>query len=66
MVFTFAKVAIKSVKENRKADIPLYISDNDAVKKKMRWTPKKSAQEIITDTFEWIRANESLIKKTLL
>lgn len=59
------KIKINSVKENRAADIPLYITDNSKIMSLSHWEPKIKPEIILSDTFEWMKKNESLLKNLL-
>ena len=59
------KIDIKSDKNSRPADLAIYISDNGKVNKELGWQPKKSAKEILKDTFEWIKDNENKLQKLI-
>ncbi|GGH69584.1 CDP-paratose 2-epimerase [Filimonas zeae] len=54
-----------AVVQNRQGDIPLYLSDNTKIQQATGWKPVKNVQQIVEDVFEWIRANESLLKPIL-
>jgi CDP-paratose 2-epimerase len=58
-------IPIKSVKENRVADIPWYITDASEVKKVSGWEPKYSVEMIMQDVFDWIKENERMLKPIL-
>lgn len=59
------KVNISSVTENRKGDIPLYITDNTKIITETGWHPKRTIQDIIADTFSWINTNENKLRPIL-
>ncbi len=59
------KVGASSVMENRKGDIPLYITDNTRITALTGWAPKRNVKDIITDTYNWIHANEQQLKPIL-
>ena len=59
------KVGAASVLENRKGDIPLYITDNTKITNEIGWQPKRNITDIITDTFNWINKNEQQLKPIL-
>lgn len=59
------KVGAQSVAENRKGDIPLYITDNTRILAQTGWQPKRNVRDIITDTFNWIHKNEQQLKPIL-
>jgi CDP-paratose 2-epimerase len=58
-------VQIGSLSEERTGDVPLYISDCSRLFEQTDWRPRRSAREILTDIFDWIRANERAIRATL-
>ena len=59
------KIKISSETLNRSADIPIYITDTSKVSKLSSWKPIYSPEEIIIDTFNWLKSNESILKKIL-
>jgi CDP-paratose 2-epimerase len=59
------KVAIREVKEDRAADIRLYITDNSAITAATEWTPQISVTQAVTDIYHWIKDNEALLKPIL-
>ena len=58
-------IKINQIKENRTADIPIYISDNSKIKEICGWKPQLLPKEILIDTFEWLKANETKVKAIL-
>ena len=59
------KVGAASVAENRKGDIPLYITDNTKITGQIGWVPKRDIKVLLTDIFEWINKNEKQLKPIL-
>ena len=59
------KVKIDSEKENRSADIRIYISDNTKIKNEINWVPKHNLSTIFEDIFYWIKSNDSKLEKIL-
>lgn len=59
------KVGASSVMENRKGDIPLYITDNSLITNVTGWAPRRNVRDIVTDTYNWIHANEKDLKPIL-
>jgi CDP-paratose 2-epimerase len=51
--------------EPRQGDVPLYISDCSRLFAMTDWRPKRDARAILTDIFEWIRANEDQVRSVL-
>ncbi len=59
------RIDIVSVKENRSADVPIYITDNSKVTALSGWSPKIGTKQIMSDIFEWIKKNEDSLKPLL-
>ncbi|MGE0269457.1 MAG: NAD-dependent epimerase/dehydratase family protein [Candidatus Omnitrophota bacterium] len=47
-------VEVRSVPEQRKGDVRIYLTDNQAVTEKTGWSPKKDLKTICADTFQWM------------
>jgi CDP-paratose 2-epimerase len=58
-------IPIKSVNENRIADIPWYITDSTDIKKISGWHPRYTVKEIMCEIYDWIKENEELLKPIL-
>jgi CDP-paratose 2-epimerase len=58
-------IQINSIEGNRKADIPLYITDNTKVTDYTGWSPSISVHETLTDVFHWMKENELVLKSIL-
>lgn len=56
------RININSIKENRSADIPIYITDNSKINLISDWRPQKMVNDILTDIFQWIQKDEAKIK----
>ncbi len=59
------KIKINPVKENRFADLPIYITDATKVNKDYNWTPEKMPEDILKDIYEWIDANKDSLRGIL-
>ncbi|HTR31273.1 MAG TPA: NAD-dependent epimerase/dehydratase family protein [Puia sp.] len=59
------QVAVREVKEDRAADIRLYLTDNSAVTAATDWKPTLSVTQMVTDIYHWIKDNEALLKPIL-
>lgn len=59
------KIKIDPVKENRLADLRIYISDNRKLEDTIEWRPKKTIENIFEDTFTWMRTNEKSLADIL-
>lgn len=53
------KIPIHSIKENRTADIRIYITDNSKISTVSGWKPEITPLQIIQETYEWMKENES-------
>jgi CDP-paratose 2-epimerase len=58
-------IEIAEVKENRQADIRIYITDNQKVTNFTGWKPEIMPEKILTDIFEWIKKEETVLKDIL-
>lgn len=58
-------VNIAAVKEDRQADIRLYITDNSYVTKMTGWRPKIGPEKIIADIHAWINGQEQMLRPIL-
>jgi CDP-paratose 2-epimerase len=58
-------LSFTSVKENRAADIPIYISDNTKISTISGWQPTRSVETILTDIYTWLVENEADLKPIL-
>ncbi len=59
------QIPIKSVAETRAADIRLYITDQRQIEALSGWTPQISVKETVEDIYQWIRSNESSLKRII-
>ena len=64
-MITGNKISINKINENRVADIPVYITDNSKINLVSKWAPQKNAAQILSDIFNWIKANEKSVEKIL-
>jgi len=55
---TGKKIPIRPVAESRPADIPIYLTDSSKLTAATGWTPRRSVETLVRDTWEWIKANE--------
>jgi CDP-paratose 2-epimerase len=62
---TGKKIAINCVKETRKADIPIYISDCTKVTEATGWKPEIFPKQIVEEITEWLQVNERLLRPIL-
>jgi len=58
-------IDVVSDAEQRQGDVPLYISDCRRLFATTDWRPQHDARAILTDIFEWIRANERAVGAAL-
>ena len=59
-------ITLGHVRKTHPSDIRIYVSDNRDVESKTDWRPRKNAETILTDIYDWIRQNEKDVMKTLL
>jgi len=58
-------VKCHSIKDTRKGDIPIYLTDNSLISKSTHWAPKKEMHDIVSDIYLWIKQNEKILKPIL-
>jgi len=59
------KIHIEKVKENRPADVRMYITDNSRITAESGWKPAISKEQVILDIFHWLKENEKSLKDIL-
>ncbi|NCO76496.1 MAG: NAD-dependent epimerase/dehydratase family protein [Cyanobacteria bacterium] len=59
-------INIEPVKENRQGDVPIFITDSRKIREKINWQPQKDAKNTLTDIYQWIKENESMVKSILI
>ena len=59
------KVTIEADKQNRPADLRVYVSDNTKITTEIGWEPKIGVERTFSDIFDWISTNEELLKPIL-
>lgn len=59
------KISIKSIPEDRVADIRLYITDNAKITEACGWKPQRTPENIISDVYKWLVDNESELEDIL-
>lgn len=59
------KISIEKVRENRQADIPIYLSDCSKIEILAGWKPKILPNQIMTEIIDWISLNEKDLEKIL-
>jgi CDP-paratose 2-epimerase len=59
------KIQINGVKENRVADIRIYVSDYSKLHKLTGWKPARNVKQLVAETFDWMKANEASLKNIL-
>lgn len=50
---------------DREADIPYYVTDNTKVMKVFPWRPRKTLQDIVSDTWTWLCKNRNILRPIL-
>jgi CDP-paratose 2-epimerase len=51
--------------QTRRGDVPIYVSDCRRLFELTDWRPQRSALAILTDIHDWIRANETAVRRAL-
>ena len=57
------KINFKKVAKTSIYDIPYFITSNNFVTKTYGWKPKRNILKVVSDTFLWLKNNESKINK---
>ena len=57
------KIKMGKVSKTSSYDVPYYLSDNTHVSNTYRWKPKRSINQVVMDTFLWLKNNKPIIKK---
>lgn len=60
------RLVIDAQPETRAADIPWYITDSSVAQQEFAWAPNASLSDIFDEVFDWLRANETLLKPILM
>eukprot|EP01041_Mallomonas_annulata_P038771 gene38771-62332_t len=55
-------IPITKIKENRPADIRLYVTDNSKVTALTGWKPEIGVKEIVKDITQWLSDNPSAVR----
>ncbi len=58
-------IDIRGQREDRVADIPLYITDCGRIAETCGWRPRKNIQAIVSDTVQWIQDNKEALRPIL-
>jgi CDP-paratose 2-epimerase len=59
------RIRISQETRTRPADVMIYLTDNRKATQELGWSPKKSARDILLDTYAWIHKNEKQVKQSL-
>ncbi len=62
---TGRSIPITPKADARNGDIPVYISDCEAIKATTGWSPHRSPEDTLRDTYEWIKDHEDQLDRTL-
>ena len=57
------KIKMGKVSKTSSYDVPYYLSDNTHVSNTYRWKPKRNINQVVMDTFLWLKNNKPIIKK---
>jgi CDP-paratose 2-epimerase len=58
-------IVINSIDQNRKADIPIYITDNSKINEFSGWMPSYTVEETLQDILNWMKENEEMLRPIL-
>jgi CDP-paratose 2-epimerase len=56
---------ITSAQEERPADIPVFITNNNKVTNRTGWTPQHPPRSTLHDIYHWIKDNETALRPVL-
>jgi len=59
------EVAMTPVAETRAGDVPIYLSDSTKIFGLDEWRPRRSAEQVLTDIYEWVAADGARIAQAL-
>jgi CDP-paratose 2-epimerase len=59
------EVPMTPVAETRQGDVPIYLSDCARLFELDEWRPRRSAEQVLTDIYEWVAADEERIAAAL-
>ena len=59
------KISIKSIYQNRKADIPIYVTDYSKITSLSGWQPTYAVSEILQDILDWMQKHEAMLRPIL-
>jgi len=63
--YTGNSIQIDGIKEDRAADIKVFITDNKKVTQATGWEPKKNPDNIVEEIYQWIKTNEYQLERIL-
>jgi CDP-paratose 2-epimerase len=56
------EVPIGAETANRPADLRIFLADSSRLFARTAWRPRRGVEKIVTDVFEWVRANENELR----
>ena len=59
------KIAINSIGENRKGDIPYFVTDSSRIMAATGWKPQKNVETIVREVYDWITLNKEELRPIL-
>jgi CDP-paratose 2-epimerase len=59
------EVPIERVGETYPGDVPVYVSDCGLLYRQTGWRPRRTAREVLKDTFAWIRGDAEAVRAAL-
>ena len=64
-VVTKSRLNIEPVAQERRADVRVYITDNEKIHQETGWRPQKTLDDILSDTYRWMDGHKDRLKKVL-
>jgi CDP-paratose 2-epimerase len=58
-------ILVNSIDQNRKADIPIYITDNTKITTLSGWMPSYTVEETLQDILNWMKEYEEMLRPIL-
>lgn len=62
---TGRRLRISSVSETHPSDVRIYVTDNSAVTAAVGWRPTRGVRDVLSDLYDWMRADEAVLRPIL-
>ena len=60
------RIKIGKEAKGRPGDVAIYLTDNNKAYSELGWLPKRQPEQLFKDIQAWIRANEKILKRSIL